>query len=108
MSRITTWLASANAICDAWTKENSVEKGTSANIPNYKLVIGERTYGNGMEKVEATTFCIICKDKDGLYLKTLLSEMWKQEEKPRGVSPPAQRDLITSPENYNQLLRNHN
>eukprot|EP00957_Ditylum_brightwellii_P205217 15342883-Ditylum_brightwellii.AAC.2 len=42
-----------------------MEKGNSANVPNHKLVIGKRKYGNGAGKVEATTFHVICKDKDG-------------------------------------------
>eukprot|EP00957_Ditylum_brightwellii_P170578 12984281-Ditylum_brightwellii.AAC.1 len=64
--RIAVRPAPDNAICGMWTTENNMEKGNGANVPNYKLVIGKRKYENGAGKVEATTFHVICKDKDCL------------------------------------------
>eukprot|EP00957_Ditylum_brightwellii_P170898 13007399-Ditylum_brightwellii.AAC.1 len=61
---------------------------------------GERKYGNREEKVEATTFKVICKDKDGLHLKSLIPRTWQREDKPRELFIPSRTDLITSPAMY--------
>ena len=34
--------------------------------------------------------------------------MWSKESKPQGIFVPARTDLVTSPEIYKQLLKNHN
>eukprot|EP00957_Ditylum_brightwellii_P053260 4038270-Ditylum_brightwellii.AAC.1 len=69
---------------------------------------GERKYGNGGEKVEATTFKVVCKDKDGPYLKSLMSANWQRKDKPREVFISSRTDLVTSLAMHEQLLRNHN
>eukprot|EP00957_Ditylum_brightwellii_P105183 8017680-Ditylum_brightwellii.AAC.1 len=103
------WTAPANTITENWAKENNgATTATSARVPYFKLLMGERKYRNRAEKVEATTFKVVCKEKDGLHFKTLMSEAWKPKNKPCGVFMPACTDLVTSPETYKQLLQNHN
>eukprot|EP00957_Ditylum_brightwellii_P101057 7702018-Ditylum_brightwellii.AAC.1 len=49
--------------------------------------------GNGEEKVEATIFKVIRKDKDRLYLKSFMSATRQCEDKPRGLFVPSRADL---------------
>eukprot|EP00957_Ditylum_brightwellii_P032178 2439734-Ditylum_brightwellii.AAC.1 len=103
------WPAPPTDITKFWNEENNINKEKeTATAPKYKLMVGERMYRNGGGKVEATTFKVICKDKDGLYLKSLMSATWQHEDKPRGVFVPSRTNLVTSPATYKQLLRNHN
>lgn len=55
-----------------------------------------------------TVLKILCAEKDGLYLKNMLSAVWSKEYKPRGIFVPARTNLVTSLKIYKQLLNNHN
>eukprot|EP00957_Ditylum_brightwellii_P099139 7551127-Ditylum_brightwellii.AAC.1 len=103
------WPAPPTGITKHWININTVASDKEgATTPSYKLIVGKKKYGNGTEKVEATTFKIICKDRDRLYLKLLMSATWRHEVKPRGVFIPSHTNLITLPKIYKQLLNNHN
>eukprot|EP00957_Ditylum_brightwellii_P095493 7273811-Ditylum_brightwellii.AAC.1 len=74
----------------------------------------QRSQDSGMRKIKTHNgqLChsthVICRDTDGLYLKALMSASWQRDDKPRGVLIPSRTDLVTPPETYKQLLRNHN
>ena len=75
------WPAPPTDITKFWNEENNINKEKeTATAPKHKLMVGERMYRNGGGKVEATTFKVICKDKDGLYLKSLMSATWQHKD----------------------------
>eukprot|EP00957_Ditylum_brightwellii_P209088 15360248-Ditylum_brightwellii.AAC.1 len=86
------WPAPITDITRHWNAENKIPTTNDcATSPKYKLVVGKRKYGNGTGIVEATTFKVICKDTDGLYLKALMPASWQRADKPRGCSFPPGR-----------------
>eukprot|EP00957_Ditylum_brightwellii_P133619 10187705-Ditylum_brightwellii.AAC.1 len=55
-STIEKWPEPPTDITKFWNKENKINKEReTATVPKYKLMVGERKYGNGEERVEATT-----------------------------------------------------
>ena len=96
-----------NEIIDSWVEANHSEDEV-VNALKFKIVVAEEKYGNDKGRVEATTLKILCARKDGLALKTIMADVWKSENKPRGIFVPAWTDLITNPQTYKQILRNHN
>eukprot|EP00957_Ditylum_brightwellii_P126760 9662384-Ditylum_brightwellii.AAC.1 len=97
-------------VCTKWIKENAPNniKGDATPVPPFQLVKTNAKWGDRIICVETTVLKILCADKDGLYLKLLSSHGWKTEVSHWGTFFPAKAWLVTSPECYCNLLRNHN
>ena len=97
----------SNKITNNWKAINNVNI-IDDKIPSFCIIPATQKYGNGSERVKTTVLKILCTEKDRLYLKNILSAVWSKEYKPRGIFVPARTNLVTSPEIYKQLLKNHN
>eukprot|EP00957_Ditylum_brightwellii_P157951 12022946-Ditylum_brightwellii.AAC.1 len=90
-----------NPILIQWYADNRYKlDGTGEKVPSFHLGVTTERFGNREERVKVTTFNILCTQKDGLYLKTVMAVAWMKEEKPCGVFVPARVELITSPMIY--------
>lgn len=96
-----------NKITSRWTHENEDEADLNP-IPKFRIVKATQKYGNNADRIKTTVLKILCAEKDGLYLKSIMAATWEKEGKPQGIFVPARTNLVTSPAVYKQLLKNHN
>eukprot|EP00957_Ditylum_brightwellii_P058341 4423476-Ditylum_brightwellii.AAC.1 len=97
-----------NAVVYQWMVENGhTMEGIGVPAVDYDINISTKSFGED-DKVEATTFKVVCKYTDGLYLKSIMATTWARTHKPCRVFVPARAELLTSPATYKQLLCNHN
>eukprot|EP00957_Ditylum_brightwellii_P211682 15366462-Ditylum_brightwellii.AAC.4 len=107
--KIARWLALPNNIAQQWTQEAGIsDDRRNVTVPNFRITLGESKFGNSNSKAKATTLKIVITNSNRLYAKSLFSNAWARDDKPRGVFVPAGSDLITNPVTYKQLLCNHN
>eukprot|EP00957_Ditylum_brightwellii_P169663 12913753-Ditylum_brightwellii.AAC.2 len=98
-----------NAVVRKWIIENGKEMdGMGVPSAEFRLSESMKKFRDGEDRVEATTFDVVCKYKGSLYLKSMMAVVWSRKYKPIGVFEPAQAELITLSATYKQLLRNHN
>eukprot|EP00957_Ditylum_brightwellii_P011148 844396-Ditylum_brightwellii.AAC.1 len=73
-------------------------------VPDFSIMQAEIKWGG----VKAIALKIHCVEKDGLYLKSMMSHAWEALETLRGKIVPAQSWLLTSPKTYCTLLHKQN
>eukprot|EP00957_Ditylum_brightwellii_P088085 6710319-Ditylum_brightwellii.AAC.1 len=59
-------------------------EGMGAPAVDYHINIATKSFGED-DKVESTTFEVVYKYKDGLYLKSIMAAKWAQKQKLRVV-----------------------
>eukprot|EP00957_Ditylum_brightwellii_P117403 8954528-Ditylum_brightwellii.AAC.1 len=71
-------------------------------VPDFKIKSLDVKWGG----VSVTALKILCAEKDGLYLKSLMLHAWNSATY-RGKFVPAKAWLITSPDAYRSLFNGH-
>eukprot|EP00957_Ditylum_brightwellii_P134784 10276497-Ditylum_brightwellii.AAC.1 len=95
--------------CNAWIQENYPGHKQEDNMPtpDFHLTTVEAKWGDGEGHVEATVLKFWCAEKNGLYLKSLMSHACAST-KLKGQFIPTKAWLLTSRDAYRNLLQLHN
>eukprot|EP00957_Ditylum_brightwellii_P195870 14923524-Ditylum_brightwellii.AAC.1 len=87
-----------------WTHAPKHNANDATPVPDFSIKQAEIKWG----RVKTTALKIHCVEKDGLYLKSMMSHTWEALETLRGTFVPAQAWLLTSPKTYHTLLHKQN